>query len=67
MVDSTDLRTGGNENAVSTIESVGVEGPTCRTERRTSPETAKYVIERPELVYAIQRLDECIEIIVVRI
>jgi len=67
MVDSTDIRTGGNENAASIIQRAGVAGPTCRTKQRAFPETAIYVIERPELVYATQRLNECIEIIVVRI
>jgi hypothetical protein len=41
IVDSTDFRTGGNENAVSIIQGAGVEGPTCRTEEWASPETAK--------------------------
>jgi hypothetical protein len=67
MVDSTDFRTRGNENAASIIQRVGVGGPTCRTKQRAIPETAKYVIKRPELVYATQRLNGCIEIIVVRI
>ena len=31
MVDSTGIRTGGNENASSIIQSVGVEDSTCRT------------------------------------
>jgi len=68
MIDSTGFYTGGNENAASIIQRVGVEDATCRTEERVSPETAKCVVERPERVYATQRLDECIvEIIVVRI
>jgi hypothetical protein len=52
MVDSTGFRSSGNENAALTIQSVGVEGPTCRTEERGSPETAKCVSERPTLVSA---------------
>lgn len=52
MVDSTDFRTGGNENAASIIQSVGVDGSTCRTEERDSLETTKCVIERPTLVSA---------------
>lgn len=28
IIDSTDFRTGGNENAASIIQSAGVEGPT---------------------------------------
>jgi hypothetical protein len=32
MIDSTGFRTGGNENAASIIQRVGVGGPTCRTE-----------------------------------
>jgi hypothetical protein len=67
MVDSTVFRTGGNENAASIIQDVGVEDPTCRTNQWVSSETAKDVIERPKLVCATQRLDECIELIVVRI
>jgi hypothetical protein len=67
IVNSTDFRSGGNENASSIIQDVGVEDPTCRTEQRVSSETAKDVIERPKLVCATQRLDECIEVIVVRI
>lgn len=56
MVDSTDFRTGGNENAASIIQSVGVEGPTCRTEERASPETARSMSERPTLVPVTRRL-----------
>jgi hypothetical protein len=52
MVDSTGFLTGGNENAASIIQSVGVTGPTCRTEERASLETTKCVIERPTLVSA---------------
>jgi hypothetical protein len=32
MIDSTDFRTGDNENAASIIKSVGADGATCRTE-----------------------------------
>jgi len=65
MVDSTDFRSVGNENAASIIQSIGVEGSTCRTEERASPETAKCVIERPRLVSATRRLGECAAGIVV--
>ena len=50
IVDSTDFPAGGNENAASIIQSVGVGGQHAETEQRASPETAKCVIERPELV-----------------
>jgi len=41
MIDSTDFRTGDNENAAFLIQSVGVEYTTCLTEERASPETTK--------------------------
>jgi len=56
MVDSTDFRTGGNENASSIIQRVGREDMTCRTEQRASPKTAQCVIGRPNLVSVTRRL-----------
>jgi hypothetical protein len=39
MVDSTDFRTRGNENAASIIQSLGVDRPTCRTKYGVRCET----------------------------
>lgn len=47
VIDSTDFRSVGNENAASIIQSVGVDCPTCRTEDRALPETAKSVSAKP--------------------
>jgi len=52
IIDSTYLRTRGNENAASIIQSVGEDRPTCRTEERASLETTKCGIERLTLVSA---------------
>jgi hypothetical protein len=49
IVDSTDFRTGGNENAASIIQLTGVEGPTSRSEDRALPETAKCVSAKPRI------------------
>jgi len=49
MVDSTDFRIRGNENAASIIQSVGVERPTCRTKYGVRCETCEKGATRTDL------------------
>jgi hypothetical protein len=53
MIDSTDFRIGGNENAASIIQRVGVGGPTRRTEDWALSETAKCVSAKPRIWSAL--------------
>jgi len=53
MIDSTGFRSGGNENAASMIQRVGVDCSTCRTEERALPETAKCVSAKPRIWSAL--------------
>ncbi len=53
MIDSTGFHTGGNEDAASIIQCVGVDGPTCRSEDRALPETAKCVSPKPHILSAL--------------
>jgi len=50
MINSTGFRIGGNENAASIIQSVGVEDPTCRTKYGVGCETCERGATRTDLV-----------------